>query len=561
MMIMSKPKRIEISPKEVDALIKRLKDHSLTEADYETLRTILETFIYLGHSVHKKNASIKKLLKMIFGSSTESSKNLLNKIGGGGDSSGGASGGTTDNSTGNVPGGSDSDKKAKGHGRNGADAYTGADRIKVSHTNLKPGDSCPLCLKGKVYALRCPKKIICFKGQPPVNATVYEIEGLRCNLCGEIFYADIPDEASGKRRDETTGSMIALLKYGSGFPFNRLEKLQGSLGIPLAVSTQWDIVEGVGNQAYPAFEQMKKEAAQGNIIYNDDTTMKILSLMKDNEDKTLHDKNNKEAKRTGMFTTGIVSEVDDHKIGLFFTGGQHAGENMTDLLQMRKSDLSPPIQMCDALSRNLPEGFKIILANCMSHGRRKFADIISNFPEECRYVIETLANVYKNDAISKDNNMSADERLKFHQEQSGPLMEDLKTWMIAQIDEKRVEPNSGLGSAISYMQKHWEPLTLFLRVAGAPLDNNICERALKKAILHRKNALFYKTEHGAYVGDMFMSLIHTCDLNKINPFDYLTELQRHSSDVHKNPSQWMPWNYLSACNAQADQSNTSSLIM
>ncbi len=544
---MSKPKRIEMSSKEIDALTKRLENHALTEDDYEKLRVILDTFIYLGHAIDNKNVSIKKLLKMIFGSSTESTKNLLKKIGGG-ESNGGVSGSSSDNnSTDNDSIGGGSDKKAKGHGRNGADAYTGADRVKVPTICLKSGDPCPLCPKGKVYELRAPKKLVCFKGQPPVHATVYEIEGLRCNLCGEVFYADIPEEASGKRRDETAGSMIALLKYGSGFPFNRLVALQGSLGIPLAASTQWDVVESVANLIYPAFEQIKKEAAQGEVIYNDDTTMKILSSMKDSEDT-----DDKENNRTGMFTTGILSTIDDRKIGLFFTGQQHAGENMSDLLQMRRSDLSPPIQMCDALSRNLPEGFKTILANCMSHGRRNFVDIVSNFPEQCRYVIETLANVYKNDAIAKDNNMSPEERLKFHQSQSGALMEDLKTWMNEQIDGKKVEPNSGLGKAISYMLNHWEPLTLFLRVAGAPIDNNICEQALKKAILHRKNAFFYKTEHGAYVGDMFMSLIHTCNLNKVNPFDYLTELQRHSSDIRKNPSQWMPWNY---------QSTISSLTM
>ena len=112
-----------------------------------------------------------------------------------------------------------------------------------------------------------------------------------------------------------------------------------------------------------------------------------------------------------------------------------------------------------------------------------------------------------------------------------------------QLEEKRTEPNSALGGAIGYMLKHWDPLTLFLRQAGAPLDNNVCERALKKAILHRKNALFYKTRNGARVGDLFMSLIYTCQLNEANPFDYLTELQRHAEAVAACPERWMPWNY------------------
>jgi transposase len=106
-----------------------------------------------------------------------------------------------------------------------------------------------------------------------------------------------------------------------------------------------------------------------------------------------------------------------------------------------------------------------------------------------------------------------------------------------------VEPNSGLGGAISYLLNHWQRLTLFLRQVGAPIDNNVCERALKKAILHRKNSLFYRTENGAKVGDLFMSLIHTAELCGANPFDYLTQLQRHADELKRSPSQWMPWNY------------------
>jgi hypothetical protein len=122
-------------------------------------------------------------------------------------------------------------------------------------------------------------------------------------------------------------------------------------------------------------------------------------------------------------------------------------------------------------------------------------------------------------------------------------MEQLHAWLMAQFAEKKVEPNSGLGLAMRYLLKHWERLTLFLRQPGAPLDNNIRERALKKAILHRKNSLFYKTENGARVGDLFMSLIHTCELCGANPFDYMTRLQRHANELAQNASEWMPWNY------------------
>jgi hypothetical protein len=208
--------------------------------------------------------------------------------------------------------------------------------------------------------------------------------------------------------------------------------------------------------------------------------------------------------------------------------------------------LPPPIQMCDALSRNLPSDLQTILANCLAHARRQFVDIYDRFPGPCRHLLETLAVVYRNDAIARERQLSPEARLQFHQETSAPTMQSLHDWLTRQLSEKLVEPNSALGSAIGYMLRHWNKLTLFLRQAGAPLDNNLCERALKKAILHRKNSLFYKTRNGARVGDVFMSLIYTCQLNEANPFDYLTELQRHAEALVAQPERWMPWNYRDA---------------
>ncbi|MBC8458299.1 MAG: IS66 family transposase [Deltaproteobacteria bacterium] len=530
---MKEPKRIDLNLEEVDALLERAAG-LLEKGDYEIIKGMADTIRILSQAVDEKASSIRRLLRMLFGATTEKAKNVLETSDKEEDSdeSKTSSGKSEDDPEGKKekPG-----KKRKGHGRNGASDYTGADKISVPNTGLKSRDPCPECLKGKVYKMAIPKVVVRIAGNAPLAAKVYEMEKLRCNLCGQVFTAKEPDNIGDEKYNETAGTMIALLKYGSGFPFNRLEGLQDSLGIPLPASTQWDIVERTGDRIHPVFRELIKQAAQGEVIYNDDTTMKILALMKEN--------NEDESSRKGMFTTGMLSMINDRKIALFFTGRKHAGENMADLLEQRQSGLSPPIQMCDALSRNVPKDFRILLANCLAHGRRKFVDVAWNFPEKCQYVIETLGQVYKNDEIAKDKNMSPAERLLFHQAESGPLMEQLKTWLNEQIDENKVEPNSGLGQAISYMLKHWGALTLFLREPNAPLDNNLCEQAIKKAILHRKNALFYKTEHGAYVGDMFMSIIHTCNLAGVNPFDYITDLQKHSSEVFKNPRNWMPWNY------------------
>jgi len=321
-------------------------------------------------------------------------------------------------------------------------------------------------------------------------------------------------------------------------PFNRLDKLQASLGIPLPSSNQWDLVAAAEPRLLPAYEELIRQAAQGEVLHNDDTTMKILDIppmiMDDGKE------------RNGVYTSGIVSVGLGIMIALFFTGHRHAGENLASVLARRAKELGPPIQMCDGLSHNTAGEFESIVANCIPHARRKFVDVVDNFPDECRVVLESLRKVYRFEAEAKERELSPEQRLHFHQQHSGPVMDELETWLQQQFDQKKVEPNSGLGQAIKYMQNHWEKLTLFLRVAGAPLDNNIVERALKKAIINRKNAYFYKTENGARVGDLFMSLIYTSELCKANPFDYLVALLRHHRHVAENPAAWMPWNFREA---------------
>ena len=122
----------------------------------------------------------------------------------------------------------------EGHGRNGADAYSGAEKIEVRHASLQPGDPCPQCEEGTVYETGRPGVLVRLVGQAPVGAKVYYLQKLRCNLCGVVFTAEPPEGVGEKKYDATVGSMIALLKYGSGMPFNREETLQESLGDSLA---------------------------------------------------------------------------------------------------------------------------------------------------------------------------------------------------------------------------------------------------------------------------------------------------------------------------------------
>jgi transposase len=521
-------KKIELDMDQLEELLKRAESGSLQENDVELIRGMAECIALLSQAVDDKASSVKKLLRMVFGAKTEKKDNVLNDT-----DKNGTRKGEDQEST--VAKGGKKQRPGRNNGKNGADTYTGADLVEIEHPELRTGDSCPECTEGKLYRNSESGVEIRVTGSAPLRATVYKLEKLRCDLCGKIFTAPLPAEVGNKKYDTAAVAMIALLKYGSGLPFNRLQGLQGNLGVPLPSSTQWDIIKSSADCFRPAYKKMIELAAQGELFHNDDTTIKIQSLVKENKDGTPY--------RKGMFTTGIVSVLDGRKIVLFFSGRKHAGENLGKVLSGRDTSLGAPLQMCDALSRNTPSEFNTILAYCLVHARRHFVDAAMNFPEECRFVIDTLAEVYRFDEEAKEQRMTPDQRLTYHQENSAELMEELKAWLEQHIELKMVEPNSSLGDAIYYMLNHWENLTAFLKIPAAPLDNNICERALKKAILHRKNSLFFKSECGAAVADMFMSLIYTCEQAGASPFDYLKALQDHTEQVETNPSAWMPWNF------------------
>jgi transposase len=498
-------RRIDVNLDELDRVLDGARQAPLSQDDYEKLKEALHALAAM--LVRPRN--------------TEKTSAVLGTSEGSEDSSG-----TQPESNASAP---------PGHGRNGAGAFINSRKIAIAHAKLKHGDRCPECARGNVYGQKEPKILVRIVGQAPLAATVYSLERLRCGACGQVFTAQEPEGVGPEKYDETAAAMIAQLKYGSGTPFYRLEQLEGQMGIPLPAATQWEVVEEAAEIIKPARDELIRQAAQGELVHNDDTSMRVLGLVREPSDE-----------RTGVFTSGIVSSWQGRKIALYFTGPKHAGENLAEVLKQRAKQASPIIQMCDALSRNvpkLPAGVEILLANCLAHGRRQFIEVAKDFPDECRYVLEMLGQVYSHDAQARERSLTPDERLQFHQAHSGPVMEQLHHWLEAQFAERKTEPNSGLGKAIKYLLRHWQALTLFLRKAGAPLDNNLVERALKRAVLHRKNALFYRTLNGAEVGDLFMSLIHTCQLCGANSFDYLIELQRHAQELATSPAEWMPWNY------------------
>lgn len=431
----------------------------------------------------------------------------------------------------------------KGHGRLGAGAYK-VDPTAVGHESLKPGDPCPGgdC-GGPLYDPRRPELILRLFGQAPLFAKAWACQRLRCSRCQAIYTAKHPPEARGPRFAESAVAVLAALRFWFGTPHYRLERAQQALGTPVPDATQWEVLHARAIEIHPAYQHLLHLGAQAPILHGDDTHMPVLEYMGKRRQKLVEKDKLPRTDRTGLFTTGIVARVAQGPLALFVTGRRHTGENVAALLERRAKELPPPLFMSDALGHNVPKGHPVVECNCVVHGRRGIVDQAESFPAECQYVLDRIGEVYAVEDVCCEENLSPEERLWMHQLVSAPVMKQLRVWMTTELEEKRIEPNSGMGQAFNYMLERWDKMTVFLRIPGAPIDNNAAERILKLAIVHRKNSLFYRSERGAVVGDVYQTLIHTAVLHDENPIDYLIALMSNYQALAATPADWMPWNY------------------
>ena len=550
---MKDPQPIEIEEAYLEQLIHKAEQGTLDAAEQKQLVPLLRTLVWIQRTLLETRISLSRLKRILFGKKTEKRPRKPKDPDNGSDGGGTGSGGNPDQGCGSEDppadngepasglqsGGQEIDsntKKRRGHGRRAAADYPGAETVFCPHDEYHSGDRCPQCERGWLYPLPSLVRLR-FTGQPLALVTRYERERLRCGTCGYLTVAPLPPEATGERYPVSLKVTLAVAHYHLGLPFKRIESFQDMVGMPLPDATQWELVEQVADSAYPVYEHLKRLGAQQPLVYQDDTGARLLSLIKENQ-------TDPPPERKGMYTTALRFE-GDHPICLYFTGRRHAGENLDAILAHRDPDL-PPIQwMSDGLAANTPKQHKdqTLDISCLVHGRRQFVDIDDFFPGECARVVDAIAEIYKHEAHCKEQRLTAAQRLAYHQEHSAEVMEELKAWMEQQIKDKQVEPNSRLGGAFDYLLKRWVALTRFLTVPGAPLDNNAAERALKMILRYRKNSLFYKNEHGAYVGDVLTSLIETCRLAGANPLDYLGALMENRSAVFADPAAWLPWNY------------------
>lgn len=542
---MKEPEPVTLTAAEGEALIQRLKANQLKDEDRRVLEQLIHRYFWLLFVVQEAKLSLKRLKRLIFGGSdppeppTQPPK---------GPPTAPPPAGTQASTPAADPVSEPTEErdaagrrkrgggKLPGQGRHGAETYGGAERILCTLDEVQAGQRCLACGRGTLYRLP-PGVEIRIDGNGFLTALRYELEKLRCSACGQIYTAPLPAEAGPDKYSASARAVLALGRYYLGLPFNRLEGYQQLIGVPVSDATQWDQIEHLAGDVWPVFNELIYQAAQGELLYEDDTPVRVLSMIQENIAAPADE-------RRGMYTTGVVALVDEHEIWLYFSGRANAGENTGVLVQQREPGREALMVMSDALSANRLDPrppVELIECFCLAHGLRQFSDLQEAFPEPCHHVLQVLDQVFEHDRTTREHQLTPEARLEYHQQHSGPLLDALHPWLERQLEDREVEPNSSLGKAFRYLLKHWPGLTQFLRVADAPLDNNIVERALKLMIRQRRNSLFFASAYSAQVGSVLCSVIATALKAGVNVLDYLVALQRHRDEVLRHPSRWLPW--------------------
>ena len=546
---MKQPEDVRLSREEGEALIERIERNTLSTEDRRLLVKMVTFYFWLLFALREAKLSLKRLKTLVFG---EKPKKPKPPASGGTPSagSGGANEPVRKASQGGHSPVSPPEKKPPppGHGRQGAAVYRAVQTVACRHEELAVGERCPACGRGRLYRLP-PGVEMRLDGNALLSALRYELEKLRCSACGQIFTASVPAAAGTEKYTARARAVLALARYYLGLPWHRLEGFQALVGVPVPDATQWDQGEMVGDCTYPIFKCLEQLAAQGEIIFQDDTPGRVLTLIEENQIARAQARAQgkaKTAERTGMQTTALIVQVGARRICLYYTGRRHAGENLEALVMKREPGRDKPLVMSDALPSNNAQEAQLIRCHCLAHGRRKFSELDEAFPAESAVVVNVLKDVFDHEEYTRAEQLTVQERLAYHQRKSGPIMKKLKRWLEQQTARRLVEPNSSLGKAIAYLLDHWETLTQFLHHPGAPLENNVAERALKLAIRQRKNSLFYATEHSAYIASILTSVIATCLQAGVNALEYLVAVQDHRQEVFAHPRAWLPWNYEAA---------------
>lgn len=516
---------IEIDRAELSALIERIEeaiehDLALSVDDMQLLLSVITTLCTVQSQLEQDDVTLHKLRKLL-GMVRQSEQRRT------------------------TSGKSNSKKHKQGQPRKRNKRTTSTPKKEYHLMNTyHKGDVCPCCARGKLYKYE-PAKLLRITGHARYEATLHMVERLRCNGCQEVYTAHLPDSVladgdANQMYGYSARSIMAIDKFYSGTPYHHQENLADLFGFSISASTIFDQCEMVANDVMPVFYEMERYAANALRFSIDDTHNRILE-----QQPELRDKRNGNGKqlRTGVYSSGLIAENENHEVILFKTSLGHAGEHLDDILKKRDTNLLAPLVMSDALSSNLITEIMIKACYCNAHARRQFYDLESQYPDEIAWVLDTYGKIWEHEAIIREKQMDDEARLSYHQQHSLPVMQSLYDWARSRQQADDFEEHSTLGKAIRYFSKHYEKLIMFCREPGALIDNNRMEEKLKILIRGRKLAHFYKTTIGASVANVLISIIATTAQAGENIYDYLTALQRYRKQVAIAPTDWLPWAY------------------
>src|SRR5215813_6270480 len=273
---MKQPEDVQLSREEGEALLARLEANTRTADDRRVLGKVLASYFWLLFALREAKLSLKRIKALVFGEKPKPPKPPSSE---GPPTGGSAGGGETPTSA--SQGGSSSispsapeKKPPPGHGRHGAEVYRAAQTVACRHEALAVGERGPACGRGTLYRLP-PGGEMRLDGNALLSAVRYELEKLRCSACGQIFTASVNAAAGTEKYTARARAVLVLARYYLGVPWYRLQGLQALVGVPVPDATQWEQGERVGDCSHPIFKYLEKMAAQGEVIFQDDTPQRV----------------------------------------------------------------------------------------------------------------------------------------------------------------------------------------------------------------------------------------------------------------------------------------------
>lgn len=418
-----------------------------------------------------------------------------------------------------------------------------------THPLASTSNTCEKCYCR--LSLTKPKVIFRVTSTALFTTEKHQLETKRCIGCGLTVSADPGFDVQGMIGQFTSyaAAVLIVLHYYMGMPFNRLSRFLSFMNGALPSSSQWDVASQSYDRLKPMYIALwlhSRESAKNMRV--DDSGAKILSTSGKIRDGTT-------GGRSGVNATALkIMTHQNEEISLFITGLQHGGEVVNTLLHARESN-KQIIKISDAANKNFALSAKskqqVIEAACNEHAFAMFRSLRNDYPTHYQFVAETYNKIYELDRLCKSEKLNDEERLRRHQKTSLPLMAKFAKWTLVKLNSGTIEENSNEGRAFHYVINQFAKLTEFLKTPGVPLDTNLVEQFLRVSKRYFRNSSFFKTDTGAEVGDMFMSLTRTAIDAGVSPIDYICWCLDNHEDLKMNPNNYFPWMYASKLKQEA----------